>query len=180
MRKKDVIRRSVKAAAIATGAVAVALFALRPLGYRWNGSPSLPRGLYASAARSDLIEFCPPEPWGYIALKRQYREPGVCPDYGSPLLKPIAASEGDRVELSAAGIGVNGRAIANTAPRVLDSMNRPLDHYPFGTYVVQHGDVWVASSWNYKSFDSRYFGPVRLSAIRHYLRPVYVWGSPNE
>jgi conjugative transfer signal peptidase TraF len=180
MRKKDVIRRSVKAAAIATGAVAVAVFALRPLGYRWNGSPSLPRGLYATAARSDLIEFCPPQPWGYIALKRQYREPGVCPDYGSPLLKPIAASEGDRVELSAAGIGVNGRAIANTAPRVLDSMNRPLDHYPFGTYVVQHGDVWVASSWNYKSFDSRYFGPVRLSAIRHYLRPVYVWGSPNE
>ena len=180
MRKKDVIRRSVKAAAIATGAVAVALFALRPLGYRWNGSPSLPRGLYATAARSDLIEFCPPEPWGYIALKRQYREPGVCPDYGSPLLKPIAASEGDRVELSAAGIAVNGRLLPNTAPRVLDSMNRPLDHYPFGTYVVQHGEVWVASSWNYKSFDSRYFGPVRLSAIRYYLRPVWTWGSPNE
>jgi conjugative transfer signal peptidase TraF len=175
-----VIRRIVKAAAIAIVAVAVALFALRPLGYRWNGSPSLPRGLYATAARSDLIEFCPPQPWGYIALKREYREPGVCPDYGSPLLKPIAASEGDSVELSAAGIAVNGHAIANTAPRVLDSMNRPLEHYPFGTYVVQHGEAWVASSWNYKSFDSRYFGPVRLSAIRQYLRPVWTWGSRNE
>ena len=48
------IRRIVKAAAIATGAVAVALFAVWPMGYRWNGSPSLPRGLYATAARSDL------------------------------------------------------------------------------------------------------------------------------
>jgi conjugative transfer signal peptidase TraF len=121
--------------------------------------------------------FCPPQPWEYIAVKRQYQESGVCPDYGSPLLKPIAAREGDRVELSAAGIAVNGHAIANTAPRLRDSMNRPLDHYPFGTYVVQPGDVWVASSWNYKSFDSRYFGPVRLSAIRHYLRPFAFGGA---
>jgi conjugative transfer signal peptidase TraF len=116
----------------------------------------------------------------HSAEKRQYREPGVCADYGSPLLKPIAASEGDRVELSSAGIVVNGRPLPNTAPRVPDSMGRPLEHYPFGTYVVQHGEVWVASSWNYKSFDSRYFGPVRLSAIRQYLRPVCVWGRRNE
>ena len=67
--------------------------------------------------------------------------------------------------------------VANTAPRVHDSMNRPLDHYPFGTYIVQHGEAWVASSWNYKSFDSRYFGPVRLSAIRHYLRPFAFGGA---
>jgi type IV secretory pathway protease TraF len=85
--------------------------------------------MYATTARSDLIEFCPPQPWGYLAVKREYRESGVCPDYGQPLLKPIAAGEGDRVELSAAGIAVNGRAIANTAPRVLDSMKRPLEHY---------------------------------------------------
>jgi conjugative transfer signal peptidase TraF len=96
------------------------------------------------------------------------------------LLKPIAASEGDRVEASNAGISVNGRLLPNTAPRVRDSMGRPLDHYPFGTYVVQQGEVWVASSWNYKSFDSRYFGPVRLSMIRHYVRPVWTCGSPNE
>jgi conjugative transfer signal peptidase TraF len=174
------IPRIVKIAAIAAAAIAMALFTLRPMGYRWNGSPSLPRGLYATAVRSDLIEFCPPQPWGYIAVKRQYREPGVCPDYGSPVLKPIAASEGDRIDLSAVGIAVNGGLLPNTAPRVLDSMGRRLDHYPFGTYIVRNGEVWVASSWNYKSFDSRYFGPVRLSAIRHYLRPVWTLGKPNE
>jgi conjugative transfer signal peptidase TraF len=150
-------------------------------GYRPNLSASLPWGLYRAVdAPTGLVEFCPPQPWGYIALKRQYRESGVCADYGSPLLKPIAASEGDRVEVSPAGIAVNGRLLPNTAPRPVDSMGRPLDHYAFGTYVIRPGEIWVASSWNYKSFDSRYFGPIHVGAIRQYLRPVWTWGRRNE
>jgi conjugative transfer signal peptidase TraF len=174
------IRTFTKALAIGAFAVVVATFALWPLGYRINQSPSLPKGLYATVARSDLVEFCPPQPWGYNALKREYRESGLCADYGEPLLKPIAAREGDKVEVSAAGIAVNGKLLDNTAPRVKDSKGRLMEHYAFGSYVVGRGEVWVASSWNFKSFDSRYFGPVQLTAVRHYLRPVWVWGQPER
>jgi len=185
------VRSLVKWLAVGACAVAVVLFALWPLGFRWNGSPSLPEGLYATVHQDfwvqtgvfqpeyDLVEFCPPQPWGYNALKRGYRDPGICADYGNPLMKPIAARAGDQVELTEAGIAVNGRLLPRTRPRVLDSRGRPMDHYPFGRYVVEQGQVWVVSSWNQKSFDSRYFGPVNMSSVRRYLRPVLTWGKPE-
>ena len=35
------------------------------------------------------------------------------------------------------------------------------------------GTVWVASSFNSRSFDSRYFGPISESAIKHRLVPIW-------
>jgi type IV secretory pathway protease TraF len=32
--------------------------------------------------------------------------------------------------------------------------------------------VWVASSYNGRSFDSRYFGPVDAVTIRNHVRPL--------
>ena len=143
------------------------------LGLRINTSPSLPVGLYirTTDAGANLVEFCPAEPFASLSIVRGYRESGSCSDGSAPLLKPFVASVGDVVELSVAGISVNGVLLRNTAPLSKDTKGRDLQHWPFGRYVVAPGTVWVASTYHRRSFDSRYFGPVSITAIRSREQP---------
>ena len=143
------------------------------LGLRINASPSLPVGLYMTTtdSQADLVEFCPVEPFASLSIARGYRESGVCRDGSAPLLKPVVASAGDTVELSARGISVNGVLLPNTAPLSKDTKGRPLQPWPFGRYLVADGMFWVISSYHPRSFDSRYFGPVPLDWVRNYVRP---------
>jgi conjugative transfer signal peptidase TraF len=167
------------ASQIALG-VAISVFPICGLiGVRINSSPSLPIGLYVTTQEggANLAEFCPSEPFGDLAIARGYRDAGNCRDGAAPLLKPVVARPADVVELSDRGLTVNGRILPNTAPLPTDTSGRPLSPFQFGRHVVQPGTVWVASSFNPRSFDSRYFGPVQSSAIRHYLRPLLTAGK---
>jgi conjugative transfer signal peptidase TraF len=143
------------------------------VGIRINGSPSLPVGLYLVTAHShtNLVEFCLTGRLAQLASARGYRDAGSCSDGGAPLLKPVVARAGDTVEVSAAGLAVNGYLLPNTAPMKRDTNNRPLTAWPQGRYTVARDSLWVASSYNARSFDSRYFGPVPLASIRNYVRP---------
>jgi conjugative transfer signal peptidase TraF len=159
---------------ITVPAVLIGVFQLWSVaGLRINASPSLPVGLYITTmdARANLVEFCPAEPFASLSIARGYRESGVCSDGAAPLLKPVVAAAGDTVELSERGISVNGALLPNTAPLAKDTKGRPLQAWPFGRYVVATGTVWVASSYHPRSFDSRYFGPVSTTAIRHRVKP---------
>jgi conjugative transfer signal peptidase TraF len=160
--------------AVTVACIGIAVFQLCGwLGIRLNLSPSLPAGLYLitnSPAR--LIEFCPAEPFASLAIARGYRDEGTCPDGAMPLLKPIVAEAGDVVDVSDRGIAVNGCLLPNSAPLRVDTKERPLPAWRSGHYVVAPGMVWVASSYNPRSFDSRYFGPVPVSSIRDYVRPL--------
>jgi len=162
-------RLGVTAVAVLTGSFLVCGF----VGVRFNFSPSLPVGMYVTTAdeHANLVEFCPAEPSASLSITRGYRDPGNCPDGAAPLLKPVVASAGDVLELSARGVSVNGTLLANTAPLSKDSKGRPLGAWPFGRYCVVPGTVWVASSHHPRSFDSRYFGPISTAAIRHRLKP---------
>lgn len=144
------------------------------LGVKINASPSLPIGLYirSSDPNANLIEFCPAEPYASFAAARGYRSRGNCPDGASPLMKPIIARAGDVVGVSNRGISVNGRLIRNTSPKMADTQGRSMTPWPFGMYVTANAAVWVASSYNPRSFDSRYFGPIPTSSIRARLRPL--------
>jgi conjugative transfer signal peptidase TraF len=180
--RSDSVRKLRDASQIAFG-VAISLFPICGLiGLRINSSPSLPIGLYVTTDEggANLAEFCPAEPFGHLAIARDYRDAGNCRDGAAPLLKPVVARPADVVELSDRGIIVNGRILPNTAPITMDTKGRPLSPWPFGRYVVQPGTVWVASSFNSRSFDSRYFGPVQISAIRHYLRPLLTAGKETN
>ena len=145
-------------------------------GIRLNASPSLPFGLYRVTADSGapLVEFCPAEPAASLANARGYRQVGSCPDCGTPLMKPIVAREGDVVEVTAAGVRVNGNPLRNSAPLSLDSAGRPLTPWPAGKYAVPAGVVWLISDYHARSFDSRYFGPVSATLIKDHLRPLLV------
>ena len=144
-------------------------------GVRFNDSPSMPIGLYVTTSSDSpgtLVVFCPAEPFARISVERGYRSRGNCPDGGEPLAKLTVARSGDLVELSATGLAVNGRLLPNTAPLEKDSAGRPLSHCPFGRYFVAPGSIWVASSYNPRSLDSRYFGPVDTGQVREYVRPL--------
>jgi conjugative transfer signal peptidase TraF len=145
-------------------------------GIRLNTSPSLPFGLYRVTVDSSapLVEFCPAEPVASFANARGYRQAGSCPDGGTPLMKPIAAHGGDIVEVSAAGVWVNGTLLRNSSPLARDTAGRPLTAWPTGKLPVPPGVVWLISDYHARSFDSRYFGPVPTALIRNHLRPLLV------
>jgi conjugative transfer signal peptidase TraF len=145
------------------------------LGLRVNMTRSLPMGLYVVTKdiSCSLIEFCPSGPAAEESRIRGYRNAGSCPDGAEPLIKPIVAREGDIVEMSVNGISVNGRLLKNTAPMAADRLARRLKPWKFGKYRVRVGELWVASTYNYGSYDSRYFGPILISSVRYRLRPIW-------
>jgi conjugative transfer signal peptidase TraF len=170
-----------KRVAIALGlsgaCLALAFGLMSALGIRINTSYSLPMGIYTrtSDGHTNLIEFCPEGHAAAESSERGYRSTGVCPDGAAPLLKPIVARPGDTVEMSAGGISVNGRLLPQTAPVAQDRYGRPLRAWPNGRYPVADGFVWVASSYNRGSYDSRYMGPIPTRLIRSRLKPVWTF-----
>lgn len=166
-----------RAVLLAAGTVIAMWGIATTVGIRINTSYSLPLGLYIVTAdkSAHLIEFCPTEPSASQSSVRRYRTRGFgCSDGGVPLLKPIVASEGDVVAVSADGIAVNGTHLPRTQPLTADAAGRPLQAWPSGTYQVENGFVWVASTYNSGSYDSRYMGPIRVQQIRSRLRPLWV------
>lgn len=143
-------------------------------GVRVNLTPSLPMGLYIERAQGTLVEFCPPGSAAELSAIRGYRGVGVCPDRHAPLLKPVVARQGDHVAIDAQGIRVNGAPLPNTQAYALDHRRRPLTSYPAGDYTVAPNTLWVASTWNDGSFDSRYFGPIKVESVRLTLAPLWV------
>jgi len=145
-------------------------------GIRLNVSSSVPVGLYLVSSRPEAryVEFCPPEIFGQLSIDRGYRRRSAgCPDQGEPMVKPVIAREGDLVEISSLGIRVNGLLVPKTQPGSTDSAGQSLSAWPPGSYRVAAGTIWVASSYNSRSFDSRYFGPIRISDVKNRLRPFW-------
>lgn len=140
---------------------------------RINLSESLPVGLYRVSSSGAFVEFCPDDHG--LSARRHYRARGLCPDGADPLLKPVVARAGDEVVLSAAGMKVNGKLLLNTAPLGRDSQGRALAQWPYGHYRIATGMLWVASTYNSRSYDSRYFGAIRESAVRARLRRLIAW-----
>lgn len=157
---------------------AAALGAPRLLPLAWNGSASLPRGLYLRAragyARGRLVLACLPAALAAAARRRGYLDAGPCPGGASPVGKVVLAAGPDVVDFGADGLRVNGLSIPGSGPVSVDSRGRPLAHVPFGRYCLLPGEVWLYSPYHPRSFDSRYFGPVRQSDLRSALVPLWV------
>jgi len=111
-----------------------------------------------------------------VLIEREYRVKSFgCGDGYAPLVKPIAARAGDTVTLSQAGVAVNGKLLQNSKQYPKDGIGRPMPMVPFGTYAVLPGTVWVISSYNRFSFDSRYFGPVNLDEKVRYAKLFWLF-----
>ena len=163
------------------------LFCAHAVGLRINESPSLPVGVWHlsplrdEVRRDDVVSFCPPDTWIFREARlRGYLGSGLCEGGYEPLLKPIAAIEGDRVTRTEQGIRINGRLIANSKSLDHDRSGRPLPGAGANDVIVAKGEVWVISSYNPFSFDSRYFGPVPISKIEGLARPLFVMGPQRH
>ena len=162
------------------GALAGTGAAAQLAGFRVNVTPSVPLGLWrvhsaASIGRGDVVTVCPPDTeTTRVARGRGYFMHGSCPGSFMPLIKPVAAIAGDRVSIDGAGVHVNGELIPNSEPLTHDERGRPLS-IPFeGERRVPAGDVFVVSSYNALSYDSRYFGMVPTAGVRGVAAPTWI------
>jgi conjugative transfer signal peptidase TraF len=146
-------------------------------GIRINHSPSMPRGAWLEQKPTgraykvgDIVAVCPP----LVNWQKRYLDPGTCPNRFEPMLKPVAAIEGDLVVIASDGIWINFDHIPDSVPLVRDGQGRALPAIPPGRYPVDAGQVWLIVP-RADSFDSRYLGPVSTDTIVGFATPVLVW-----
>ena len=167
-------RAAIVATMIAAPALACAV-AYR-CGLREAHTPSLPAGIYllTSNPNDPLVSFCPRGLASTESSERGYREVSpTCPDHHAPLLKPVAAKPGDTVEVIREGIRVNGHLLPNSRPSAVDGKNRAMHIWPAGKYTVAPDSLWVISTYNKASYDSRYYGPIHISDVSHYGHQIW-------
>lgn len=132
-------------------------------GFRFNPTPSLPKGIYRLASgvpeKNDLVSFCLEGEFAELALERGYLEPGSCHSGLRPLLKRLAGLPGEVVDLSA------------FPSRSKDSQGRPMPSLPVSS-VIPSGMALVLAD-HLGSFDSRYFGFVPLDSLQR-VEPVFI------
>ena len=101
---------------------------------------------------------------------------GACRDGSLRVLKQVAALPGDRVEVAARGVLVNGKLLPGTAPLSRDSQGRPLPRFPPGPHRLGPGELWLLSGHIPNSWDSRYYGPVeRAGVVSRMVLAVPLW-----
>jgi conjugative transfer signal peptidase TraF len=158
-------RHRILAAAVATAAAAGAststlFWHARPV-LVWNASESSPVGLYrvraAKSLRSgDMVVAWPPSSVRALAAARGYLPSGV------PLVKRVAAAQGDTACAAGAAIFVNGRLEALRA--LQDGFGRPLPWWT-GCKSLMAGELLLIAPGVPASFDGRYFGTTEASDV---------------
>ena len=155
---------------IAIGAIGCAEFAPLPRRVLLNPSESAPRGFYwlsdpSSYSAGDLIVARLPGDVAALADERRYLPQSV------PVLKRIAAERFDVVCESSGIVRINARIVAYTLPR--DGRGRQLGVWNGCRSLA--GDEYFLLGRSAASFDSRYFGPVRASALLGRAIPLWTW-----
>jgi conjugative transfer signal peptidase TraF len=166
-------------AGIAFGA-AIAITAGKASGIRIATTDSAaPAGVYRIAGhevrRGELVAACLPLGVAKLGLARGYLQAGDCPGDAEPVDKIAGALPGDLVDIEPGWVSVNGVRFPDSATASRDSAGRPLAHVAWGKRRVAAGQVWLFGFNDRRSWDSRYFGPVPLAAIRGELKPVVTW-----
>ncbi|MFM0718912.1 S26 family signal peptidase [Paraburkholderia strydomiana] len=138
--------------------VAVGWYRVDPLA-RHAGSPP-------SALRPGRIVLVPlPADAAALAARRGYLPLRI------PLLKPVAAVAPQRVCIRKGIVRIDGVPMA--AVLHTDGMGRSLHAWP-DCRRLYPGELFLLSTTNPASFDSRYFGPVRASDVIGMAHPVWL------
>lgn len=150
------------------------------LGARINTTRSVPLGLYwrvdAPVVKGAFVIICPPPDAVFKEVReRGYIASGQCPGNFGYLMKRVAAVPGDLVNVALDGVYVNGQRLAHSAPLVRDGAGRPLPRYAPGPHVLDETQLLLMGDINPKSFDGRYFGPLRRTQIQDVIVPVFIW-----
>ncbi len=138
--------------------------------YLWNGSASVPQGLYRLQLTGhryvpELVAVMPPEPLATFLADGNYLPRGV------PMLKHVLALPGQTV--CREGLTIRVDKIAMGAARERDGRGRPLPVWR-GCRVVAAGELFLMNWESADSLDGRYFGPIPASAVIGRAHPVWI------
>ncbi len=92
-----------------------------------------------------------------------------------PLLKPVAAVAPQQVCIAEGSVRIDGMPVA--AALRIDGMGRPL-HAWSACRRLRPGELFLLSTTNPASFDSRYFGPIRADTVLGVAHPVWLEKRP--
>ncbi|MBB3892836.1 conjugative transfer signal peptidase TraF [Phenylobacterium haematophilum] len=133
----------------------------------WNRTDSEPLGIYTRTltrpAIGRLIAFQAP------AAAFPYADGRMAYLRRVPILKQIAAVEGDLVCARDGVLAINGRPVAPVYAR--DPRGRALPQWN-GCRRLQAAEYFVYSDRIPNSFDSRYYGPIRGERVLGVYRPL--------
>lgn len=136
----------------------------------WNASASVPVGLYLIASRPVHIG-------DYVLIRLSDITQALAVRHGyiganTPLLKRVAAREGDRVCRSGRAAWIAGRQVVIAFGT--DRVGKPLPVWQ-GCYQLQDGQLFVLGTHS-ESFDSRYFGPIDRDQVIGVATPLLLVG----
>jgi conjugative transfer signal peptidase TraF len=141
-----------------------------------NVSRSAPRRICRIVAdtptRGMLVVACVPPGGAAFGLARGDLGAGGCPASAQPVLKRVGAVAADVIALGRDLVTVNGVRTLAEPIETVDSAAWGLPHVEVGSDRVGDADVWLFGHSSCHSWDSRYFGPVRLTVVRGVVRPV--------
>ncbi len=147
-------------------------------GFRVNLTPSEPLGLWRIVDPDrpilvgDLIFICPPDTDQMReARARGYLRLGLCHGHVAPLIKSVAATSGQTVEIDSA-VRVDGKPLPHSRVAPFDGQGRAMTAYGGG--VVPPGMVFLHSEFP-ASFDSRYVGPLPMDGILGLAQEVWTY-----
>ena len=138
--------------------VAVGWYRVDPLDHR---TASLPRPLSVGS----LVLVPLPAAAAALAAWRDYLPLGV------PLLKRVGAVAPQQVCIVERSVRIDGVPVAAVLPA--DHLGRPLPSWQQCRRLRQ-GELFLLSTTNPASFDSRYFGPVSTSAVIGVAHPLWL------
>jgi conjugative transfer signal peptidase TraF len=150
------------------------------LGLRFNTTRSVDPGFYwvvdKQPEKGDFVSFCPTETAiSQMAYLRGYIGFGNCPGHYQRLLKIVYGMAGDNIEFQEQGISVNGSVLPQSALLTQDGLGRSLIPFSSKPLVLKPDELWVMTNRSPLSFDSRYFGPIRLAQVSNVVRPLWTW-----
>lgn len=143
----------------------------------YNPTDSVPRGWYrvgsignaASPHVGSIVLARLPADVAAFAGRRGYLPNGV------PILKRVGAVAPQWVCVRGQAVRIDGAVVA--IARTQDGARRWLQAWS-QCRPLAVGELYLLSDTNPASFDSRYFGPIAVSAVLGTARPLWTWSAP--
>ena len=140
----------------------------------YNPSDSVPPGWYRigppeSLRVGSIVLTRLPADAAALAAQRGYLPEHI------PLLKRIGAMSPQQVCIEKHTVRIDGMPVAGV--HATDGRGRPLSAWQ-QCRRLHDGELFLLSASNPASFDSRYFGPVAVSAVIGSAQPLWTWGTP--
>jgi len=160
-------------AAIGIAAAAAPAAWRPPVRIAYNASASAPLGWYqvravASPRVGDYVLATLPIGASALAARRGYLPAGL------PVLKQVAAVAGQHVCAREAAILIHDADSVHVLRS--DRLGRPLPAWHQCRNLID-GELFLVNASNAASFDSRYFGPVSVSAVRGQAILLWTWSA---